>query len=501
MTTLAEPRRSTATPPAPATDLTPILWIIAGIGAVLRIARWTHWRSLWLDEIYLTDSLSRSLHDLLFKPLDAWQAAPPGYLFLLHLVRAIFGSGERSLRLPALIFGLASLPLFVAVARRMLHPFAALVAAAMFVTLGPLIYYSNEVKPYSCDVAASLAILLLVLRWTETGSPRRAAVAAIVGSIAIFFSYPAVFILAGAGIWLLAIYPSRAAMLICLAWAAAFAAEYFLFLRPVTQADTHQHLVQYWLSRGGFMPALKRDAVTWIFSSFAAIAASPAGMWIKFPDAALLGLIVGAVFCIQRRDHRLLLLAPLPFIFLAAALRQYPFADRLALFFVPLYLLLIALAAQSLWTNLPARSAAAAMIALILIPSIQRAAGDLVRPPGREESLPLYRWIAERYRTGDVIYLSRFAVPSFDYYRAQTNLPEGAIVHAQPDCTDLVQLLDDVKSLAGAKRVWVVVIHADASDGPGALTLSAFTQIGVPHLSQSHEETGAGVQLFDCSKP
>src|ERR1700728_593365 len=87
------------------------------MGAVLRIARWFHPRSLWLDEIYLAQSvLGRSLHDLLFTPLMDWQAAPPGFLFLVHFCVAIFGSGERSLRLVSLLFGLASLPLMLGVA-------------------------------------------------------------------------------------------------------------------------------------------------------------------------------------------------------------------------------------------------------------------------------------------------------------------------------------------------------------------------------------------------
>ena len=90
-------------------------------GAVLRIARWAHPRSLWLDEIYLAESVvGRSLHDLLFTPLMDWQAAPPGFLFLVHFCVAIFGPGERSLRLVSLLFGLGSLPLMLAVARRML---------------------------------------------------------------------------------------------------------------------------------------------------------------------------------------------------------------------------------------------------------------------------------------------------------------------------------------------------------------------------------------------
>src|SRR5450755_4037545 len=105
------------------------LWAITAFGAVLRLGRWIHWRSLWLDEIYLANSLlTRSLHDLLFRPLEDWQAAPPGFLVLVHLMTRLFGAGERSLRLVSLLFGLASLPLMLGVARRLLRPGRAVVA-------------------------------------------------------------------------------------------------------------------------------------------------------------------------------------------------------------------------------------------------------------------------------------------------------------------------------------------------------------------------------------
>src|ERR1700689_1568202 len=118
---------------------TAILWAIIAIGAVLRLGRWIHWRSLWLDEIYPANSLlSRGLHDLLFRPLEDWQAAPPGFLVLVHLTTRLFGGGERSLRLVSLLFGLASLPLMLEVARRLLRPGSAIVAVAIFTFLGPL---------------------------------------------------------------------------------------------------------------------------------------------------------------------------------------------------------------------------------------------------------------------------------------------------------------------------------------------------------------------------
>jgi protein-S-isoprenylcysteine O-methyltransferase Ste14 len=46
-------------------------WVLVLLGAALRIRAWSHWRSLWNDEICIAHSLvTRGLHRLLFEPLD-----------------------------------------------------------------------------------------------------------------------------------------------------------------------------------------------------------------------------------------------------------------------------------------------------------------------------------------------------------------------------------------------------------------------------------------------
>ncbi|MGA2441748.1 MAG: glycosyltransferase family 39 protein [Tepidisphaeraceae bacterium] len=486
---------------------TALLWGSLAAGAILRLARWIHWRALWLDEIYLANSLrNRSLHDLLFKPLDDWQAAPPGFLVLVHSVVRALGAGERPLRLVSLAFGLASLPLMLAVARRSLGAGGAALAMASFSFLGPLIYYSNELKPYCCDVAISLAVTLASLRWMDRPSFRRAAIAAAVGAAGIFFSYPAVFVLAGAGIWML--WKQRRsgdlgpALAICLVWSVVFATDYLIFLRPLTHGEAHPHLVQYWAAQDAFMPRSPLDAGSWMIRCLTSIARTPGAMWLDYPDAALIGLIVGIAVALRNRGNLLLILAPLPLVLAASASRQYPFADRLALFFVPQYLLLLAAAAESLWTNLAGKTVAIAIAALVVIPSASRAIGFLFSPPGREESLPAYRWVAQQWQPGDVVYLTHFAEPSFRYYQSLAHWPSdlelSGTLHVQPSITEPRQILDDVKPLAGRHRLWLILIHAEGGElDVHQFTVAAFNDIG--HPIREHDEPGACVYLYDCS--
>lgn len=522
-------RRMTALQPSPPTEppvwsrgASILAWGLIVIGALLRLGRWCHWRSLWLDEIYLANSIvTRSWHALLFKPLEDWQAAPPGFLVLERLAVKTLGPSERSLRLVSLLFGLASLPLALAVARRTLPPRAAIAAIAFFVFLGPLIYYSNELKPYSCDVAFSLAITLATLWLIQQPNLARTAAAVGVGAVGVFFSYPAALVLCGAALVLLLRrrqiqFPGRI-WTVCAVWGLAMLGQYVVFVAPFTHGPAHSHLVDYWIARNAFMPWSPSAALRWIFGCLESIASNPGAMWLDYPDAAVVAMIIGAAIVLCRRGHfpspstlgeragnRMLLLAPLPFALLASAMKQYPFGDRLALFFVPQLLMVLAAGLAALWINFPGKIAALALGGMILLPTADRSLGYLFWPPGREESLPAYRWIARQWRPGDVIYLTPFAKPSFDYYESQSGWPAGfdptAAPHVQPQFADPAGILDDVKSLSRRRRVWVCVIHAEG--GPfdvGVFTLAAFESTGHPRAS--HLEQGARVYLYDCSAP
>jgi uncharacterized membrane protein len=513
-------------------------------GAILRISRWAHWRALWLDEIYLAQSIvTRGYHDLLFKPLEDWQLAPPGYLIAVRFCAGVFGAGERSLRLTSLLLSLISLPLFFCVAKRVLGQRGGIFAIALLTVLGPLIYYGDELKQYSGDVAASLAIVLVMLRLVERPTRRRAIVAAAVGAISLLFSHPAVLVLAGTGIvaaWQLLrprrsnLVPStkevaprdglsafQCLLLIGGAWLLAFTVIYLVFLRPVMAGESHPHLVQYWADRDAFMPLSPRWAVPWLFNRFWSICQEPGAMWIKKPDAAMIAMILGFIAAIAPRSRRLspnditaiprqpilgrsiiLVLAPVPIALLASGFKQYPFADRLTLFAVPLLILAMGAGIDFLWRRGPAKIAAIIIAAIVLYPSACRAVGYLTDPPGREESVPAYRWIASHWRPGDTLYLSHYAEKSYEYYRPASGWPadpqqSGRVQIQPPFSYGTRAILDDIQKLAGHGRVWVVFIHID--DAEEWLAKAALDQIGEDDPTMDDFEYGATVYLYNCA--
>ena len=224
-------------------------------------------------------------------------------------------------------------------------------------------------------------------------------------------------------------------------------------------------------------------------------------MWLEYPDAALIGLIVGIIVALRNRGSLLLILAPLPLVLAASAIRQYPFADRLALFScrnICCYWPPPRSRCGPISREKPRRSPSP----LVAVPSASRAVGLLFSPPGREESLPAYRWVAQQWQSGDVVYLTHFAEQSYRYYQSPAHWPSdlestGAL-RVQPSITEATQILDDVKPLAGRHRVWLILVHAEGGElDVHQFTVAAFNDIGQP--IREHIEPGACVYLYDCS--
>jgi len=147
-----------------------------------------------------------------------------------------FGEGERALRLVPLLAGLGSLWLFPLVAGRWLSPLESLLALALFALAQPLVYYAAEVKQYSTDVFAALALLWAAGRALDA-RPHPLWTLVTAGVLGVWLSHAAIFVAAGVGLTLVICAwvrgdRRRAALLaaVAAAWAASFLVLYTLVL-------------------------------------------------------------------------------------------------------------------------------------------------------------------------------------------------------------------------------------------------------------------------------
>jgi hypothetical protein len=499
--------------------LSAIGWCIVALGVILRIGRFCRFRSLWLDEIYLSNSiLTRGYQYLLFKPLLDWQMAPPGFLFFVRLSVSIFGTSEYALRVPSLIAGVVAVPLAFLICRRCLNARAGLFATLLIALLWPLIYYSAEVKQYSFDVVWTLAIVLVMLRLMEKPDAERITIASAIGGLSVFCSHAAIFALAGtgtvaflsAGTGIDALFRAkfnkeqRKLFLVGGIWVGCFAVQFLLFIRPLLAADAHPHLVQYWENTYAFMPVWPNYLFWWLIDHFLLICTESGSMFLNCPEVALAGLALGLTVAFYRRGPMWMLVAPLPFVLIASAAKQYPFDDRLSLFMVPIFLMLIAAGIEAI-----ASRWAGTIMSLVLGAILLRAVANTTHTYftwGREETKPAYDFIAKNWQPGDAIYLSHYGNKSFDFYKDRVDWPadpeKAGTVWVQPNYEeDPRGILQDVKRFAGNKRVWVFLVHIEGGQYDKAkTTVAGMDEIGVGDPDMEFFPQGVQVYLYDCTQ-
>ena len=97
----------------------------------------------------------------------------------------IFGPHEWAARLPILLFGLATLPLFYTLARRLYGPGAALAALATAASAPGIVYFSRNVQLDGPLVACTLAAAVLLLALRRHGGRQR--LAAFLGMLALAY--------------------------------------------------------------------------------------------------------------------------------------------------------------------------------------------------------------------------------------------------------------------------------------------------------------------------
>lgn len=505
-------------------------------GAALRLLQYLSNRSLWLDEAALARNiLDRSPWRLVSTPLDYVQTATPGFLLAEKLVATLAGGSEYALRFIPLVLGLISLPLFFAVARRLLPPAPALVALAMFAFSGRLIYYASEVKQYGPDVTVALLFVWLMLTLREHGFSRwRTALMALAGAIAPWFSQPAIFILAAAGLALvsgsLKFAPANFnepdtgpgavrwrdqrgllhILVLCVVWAMSSLVA-VLVARRSLGAFEHEYMRSFW-GEAGFIPYdAPLSLLRWPLDTVIRVLRDPFGSPV--PPLAFAAIALGAAWLRKRDRIALALLAlPLAFLLAAVAVRAYPLGTdvsgftkigpargRLLLFLLPAAF--VVAAAGVAWLRerggVRARILAPLLAAALVVPPLYYAAAELPRRP--EDVRPLLERVAREARPGDLLWVFYGAAQQYRYYASRGAAPPVETTIGACERPYWRRYLSQVDSLAGRGRVWLLFSHPASVDGvhEGAL-LRGYLDRRARRVAE-HGEKEAYLLLYDFS--
>jgi len=438
------------------------------LGALLRLRQYLTGRSLWTDEAMLALNIVNRDFAGMFQPLDYDQGSPIGFLLVEKFFNAILGKNEFALRLFPLLVGLISLWLFYLLLKQITSGFGLLTALALFAFNPRLIYYSSEVKQYILDVVATI-LLLLIAAPIFTTSPRKKDFAwlTLAGLIALWFSHPALFVLAGIGLALIIVYLRRRdysnlwfVIGMGLVWVLEIALLYLLILKDLSQ---NAYMREYW--QGAFLPMPPWSDPNWFVTAINQNIGIQFGIPYGVFVVLLIMLIGWVVLSYQNQSYALALAGILFVTLTASALGFYPVFERMILFLVPIGLILIGKTIEVLHQKAQRFRLLGALSVLFLAGyliygPVSTSAQNFVAPKYFEHIRPTMATLRDAWKDGDVLYVSNGALPAFRFYAPFYGLENIPYEFGnREDYKNPQNILSQLDSYKGQPRAWILLSH------------------------------------------
>ncbi len=333
-------------------------WCILALGISVRGYQYLMGTSLWEDEAHLAlNFISRGYAGLL-KPLDNAQSAPLLFLFSVETFSSIFGWGEKTLRAFPFLVSVFSLPLFYFLVLDLTKSrLSALTGFFLFSVNLALIYFVNELKPYTVDVAVFVLIGFIAFSSHPSIAKHRNKWLAVAGCLAILYSNIAFIVLLCVATcfvwdWFLAKRLDWPLAVVMLLWGIVFGLNYYFFIYqyPHAKEVRAMWLFAYCptdLLSCEFINFLKATIETTFFTLLLYVSEVKGAGWV------LLLVFTAAIRnCYLKRNYRLLIFAfgPIMIHLGISALHLYPFYYRFILYLVPAFIILIAVGIDVIFT-------------------------------------------------------------------------------------------------------------------------------------------------------
>jgi hypothetical protein len=183
-----------------------------------------------------------------------------------------------------------------------------------------------------------------------------------------------------------------------------------------------------------------------------------------------------------------MLVAPIGFAFVAAALQRYPFTGRFLLFAVPGIALVIGAGAVTIINLLWSRSRAAGVLFLLILfaqPALLAVNG--VFDPPRAGMRPVIETLRAERADGEPLYVYHWAQFEFQYYAESTGYEPGEAHWGITSRNDWSYYRRDIEAYRGRGRVWFVFNSVESVLGEGEEQYFLTT---LDELGQQVEEYG-----------
>lgn len=446
----------------------PWIKILLAIGVFLRVYPYLYNRSLWYDEAMLVYSILDQPYSALMSALPYNQAAPIGYMVTQKLLVTLFGDSEYSLRLITLLAGIAIVFLFYSLVKSFFKKRYQVWALTLFVFCQPAIYYSSEVKPYGIDLFFTLLLSVLFIQVNKKKSGWVNLL--IAGAVSIYFSFPAIFILAGGGICLFVKWIKnkdwknlKKIISIGIFWVILFAINFYFFIKPGLQNDT---LTSMHITHSFPLAFWKIESLRWYLDFYFSQFRNPGGIFIHILAGII--AILGLYSALKSTSFKwLLLLTPFTLTLLVSSAGSYSTIPRLMLFSIPLLLCLVieglrnlAIFVRRFFSFRYRRLIIPIVFLILLLQPFLNAIHLTIEPKVVEEISPVIEHITSNWKAGDQLYIYSEANPAFQYYQRFYEWPRVTFTVGGLEKSAWPKDIDNFKG-----RTWVLFSHILEREG------------------------------------
>jgi hypothetical protein len=485
--------------------------LVASVIAVLEFRRMLVPTPLWLDEETIALNLRDRTFGQLGGPLWLGQSAPFGWLALERATILALGTSEAALRLPPVLFGVATVAGAAWLGRRWLEPSAAVTLVILCSASQWLSHFPLEVKHYTADACWALLLPALAVWATEAADERsrlrRAAIWWAAAAAGQWFANGAVLVTPACALFLVLVSwmnrgwrAAATTALLGVIWIASIGVHYEVAAQYTVHSN---YLHEYWAAQMVPPSSGIVGGARWVIARLGPLSANPIGTGL--PLIFWVSAASGFVFASRRRLGIVFATVPLSAI-AAASLRLIPLYERFVLWAVPaLYVGVVLVFDRAIqlgreagrrrdWTRVALATSVVVAELFVSVDLYTRGLDNLAlsRTDSSKHGFDdrtAVQWLIQHREPGDDLMTTRLGWPAVWWYGpfpiadpdvARGKLPDGGVMYEVeyvdpgPEC-DTNQLRN---ALNGHHRVLVHIGFNDFPAGFDTVLFGTLDQLG-----------------------
>lgn len=407
-----------------------LICLIILLGIILRFKGYWDNPSFWHDECALAWNVKFKTYSEFFTTLRFMQIAPPLFMIATKFLTFFLGYSEKVFRLIPFIASCLSINIFYFLAKKALNKKqSVLIAVFLFAINAQLINYSFEFKPYETDAFLTIILLLFFLNYNPKNSSNLKTL--LFGSLLAilpWFSFVSTFVLLG-GFANILFKNIKDNLVKKINLIFPFIISMLIYLSFYSNNNNKIKLFNYWEQYFITLNPLKflyliAESIRYLF----------------FPSQAILFafILIGiGIFAYLREKSALFLITStsLLCLFIASYFHFYPFADRLIIFLIPIYILFVTKSLDTLSNKQKLKSIIILILTVVLfLPQILLTKYMLITPQKinkGEFPREMIVILKNNLQPKDLIYVSKLSNTEYIYYSSFFNIKNTVIQEPQ----------------------------------------------------------------------